>query len=571
LASTRTTRRHAAARQLKVALLVLLAGPGCALTARAGAVVTLPGAPLSVSIGPVGQCQSSYAGAAGDFFPADGTVGDCGFFLAFPKGGNPAAVREQTFGFVAAGGSLLGSAQYAPVSAGPVTGAGSPSDPYSQVTAFKVTDAESKLDYALITETTTYVSGDPQFRSSFDVQNVTGQIAPGLRPDPLAATLKFHAIYAGDLSTNASDFASGVFLAGPPRFVGAQNSAAGVLGGFLEAGPPSPPWSDYQAGCRDAAAQALGRCPATSGEDRGIWAAVRAAAGDARTFDDDIDPNMIDIAAGVSWDDNLSGGLAPGAHASYSIVNRAEIPEGLSVQPALQAHTVGQTATVDVTASSTAGTPYANRPLVYSIGGANPKSGSVLTDSSGIAAIRYVGTAAGSDTLQMFLDLAGSGSQTARDPATATRVSWALPPPTARAANSGFRVRAIRVRRNGAVSIVIVPLQDGAASLAVSAATAAIARAAQAGARRRCAGGRVRIGGRCRARLTLCGKAAARGRAGRALTVTVAPSSKVRKALAKGRSVPLVARLTYKSRLGGRSTARTFHVKAKGKRKRTAR
>ena len=87
-----------------------------------------------------------------------------------------------------------------------------------------------------------------------------------------------------------------------------------------------------------------------------MWAAVRAAASASRVFDGDIDPNLIDNAAGVSWDDHLSSGLAPGSHAFYSIVNRAEIPAGLSLQPATQTHTVGETATVTVTAKNTAGT-----------------------------------------------------------------------------------------------------------------------------------------------------------------------------------------------------------------------
>jgi hypothetical protein len=565
-------RRRPPARTtvLVIAALLALAGLACMLTARASAAVTLPGGPLSVSIGPVGQCQSNYLAAGSNFVPANSAVGDCGFFLAFVKPGNPAAVREKVFGFAGTNGPGLGSSEYTPVSAAAVTGTGSSSNPYSQVTTFKVADAESKLDYALIAETTRYVSGDPQFTSTFDVQNVTGQSGesvPGLTPDPVAATLKFHAIYAGDLFTNDSDFGTGTFLPGPPRFVGGQNTATGVLGGFVEAGSPSPPWSDYQAGCWDTVPEPFGRCPATSAEDHGLWAAVRAASGTARVFDDDIDPNLIDNAAGVSWDDNLSAGLAPGAHASYSIINRAEIPSGLSVAPAVQTHTVGDTATVTVTAKSTAGTPYANRPVVYSIAGANPKSGSVLTDASGVSTIRYVGTAAGSDTLQMFLDLAGSGIQTLRDPSSTAQVGWVASPATPGRANSGFRIRNIRVSSNGTITIAFVPVQDGSASLAVTVPTTTIARAAALAAAKHCKRGQVRVRARCRAKLTLVGKAAAHGRAGVTLTIAVKPSLKIRRALARGRTVPLTAKLTYKSRLGGKPTTRSFQVKAKGRRK----
>jgi hypothetical protein len=557
------------ARRLIAALLVLVGLAGT-VSARASATVTLPGGPLSVSIGPLGQCQSNYVGAGDDFFPGDSALGDCGFFLAFVKTGNPTAVREKVFGFAGANGPGLSSTEYTPVSAAAATGAGSASDPFRQVTTFKVTDAESKLDYALITETTTYVGGDPQFTSTFDVQNVTGQTGesvPGLKPDPVTATLKFHAIYAGDLFTNSSDFGTGLFLPGPPRFVGGQNTTTGVLGGFVEAGSPSPPWSDYQTGCWDTVPEVFGRCPMTSPEDHGLWAAVRAASGATRVFDDDIDPNLIDNAAGVSWDDNLSAGLAAGAHASYSIINRAEIPAGLSVTPATQTHTVGDTATVSVTATSTAGAPYANRPLVYSIGSANPKSGSVLTDASGVATIRYVGTAAGADTVQAFLDLAGTGIQTLRDPSSTTQVAWLAAPATPTSPNSGFRVRSVRASSNGTITISFVPVQDGTASLAVTAPSATLARIAAAAAAGHCKRNQTRIRGRCLGKLMPTGKATARGRAGIALTIVVKSSAKVRKALARGRTVPLTAKLTYKSRFGGKPTTRAFQLKVRGRHK----
>ncbi len=559
---TARRRRVVIARLLLAGALLALAIIGSQAPAQASAVVTLPGNPLSVSIGPVGQCQSGYAGATNDFFPGDSALGDCGFFLAFPSAGNPAALRSKVFGFAGTNGPDLGSTEYTPLSPGVVTGSGSAVDPYQLVTTFKVTDAESKLDYALITETTTYVNGEPQFTSSFDVENVTGQSVEGLNPDPVGAPLKFHAIYAGDLLTDGSDYGTGLFLAGPPRFVGGQNIANGVLGGFAEAPAPSPPWTNYQAGCWDVVPEAAGRCAATSPADTGIWATVRAAAGEPRVFNDDIDPNLIDNAAGVSWDDNLSSGLAAGAHAFYAIVNRAEIPSGLTVAPKTQTYAVGQTATVTVTARSSAGVPYANRPVVYSIGASNPKSGSVLTDASGVATIRYVGTAAGLDTLQMFLDLAGTGVQTARDPSAAAQVSWLAALPVSPFANSGFRVQSIRTSASGAIKIVFIPVQDGTAALEVTVPTAAVSRAAK-----RCKRDQVRIRSRCRPQTTLAGKASRHGRAGVALSLVVAPSVKLRRALAKGRTVQLTARLTYKSRLGGKPAAKTFHLKVKGKHK----
>jgi hypothetical protein len=550
------------------AMLVLAVAAWSSSTARAASAATLPGGPLLVSIGPEGQCQSHYLDAGNDFFPANGALGDCGFFLGFPKSGNPTALREQVFGFAGANGPGLGTTEYTPVDPGSATGAGTSSNPYELVTSFKVTDAASKLDYALVTETTTYVNGEAQFTSSFDVENVTGQSVPGLTPDPVSATLKFHAIYAGDLSTDSSDFGVGVLQPGPPRFVGGQNDAAGVLGGFVEAGPPAPAWTDYQVGCWDAVPEPFGRCPTTSPADHGIWTAVRAASGEAAVFNDDIDANLIDNAVGVSWDDHLKSGLAAGAHASYSIVNRAQIPAALSVQPATQAHRVGETATIAVTAKNTAGVPYANRPLVYSIGATNPKSGSVTTDPSGVATISYVGTAPGADTVQMFLDLAGTGVQTAQDPASAAQIAWAQASATARSPNSGYRVQSIRASSGGVVTIVFTPIQDGTATAAVTAPTAAISRSARPAVSRRCPRNLLRVKGRCRPKATVEGRATARARAGAAVKMIVRPSSRVRSALSKGRTVRMTVKLTYKSALGGKPTSRVFHVKAKGKRKR---
>ena len=524
--------------------------------------VTLPGAPLSVSIGPKGQCQSSYLNAGNNFYPGTSTVGDCGFFLGFPSSGNPAAVGAKVFGFQGEEGPGLGSTEYSEVSPGAPTGTGTEADPYKLITQFKISVGAS--DYVLITETSTYVDGSPQFTSAFDVRNITGETpSAGLKPAP-AAILKFHAIYAGDLYTNNSDFGTGLFLSGPPRFVGGQNSMTGVLGGFIESG--SPEWSDWQTGCWDVVPESHGRCPVTSPSDGGIWAAVRAASSEARVFNDDIDPNLIDDAAGVSWDDRLSAGLQPGKTASYEIINRAQIPAGLSVQPVTQTDTVGQTATVTVTASDTAGTPYAGRPVVYSVGGTNPKSGSVTTNASGQATISYVGTVPGPDTMQMFLDLSGSGTQERRDPASAAQITWlALPP--AQAPNSRFRVQSIHASAGGTITIVFVPVQDGTGALEVTAPTASISRNASIAKRKKCRRNQARIKGKCRPKTTLSGKASAPGKAGVPLKITVKASKQVKKALSSGRQIQLTAKLTYRSKLGGAAAVQRFHLTVKGKRK----
>ena len=243
--------------------------PAVAVAEGETGYVTFPGTPMKVSIGALGQCESSYPLSGGNYFPGAGTLGDCGFFLAFPKtgAGQPKALQAQTFGFAGFAGPHLPN-EYVPVSQSPVSGSGTEAAPYTQTTVFKVVDSEEHED-ALITETTTYVNGQPEFTSSFDVKNVTNP----------ATKIYFRAMYAGDLYVNGNDYGTGVFLGGPPRFVGGQNTASGVLGGFQEAPAPALPWSSFQEGCWNETAfeneGGVGRCEAASPTDQGIWNDVR--------------------------------------------------------------------------------------------------------------------------------------------------------------------------------------------------------------------------------------------------------------------------------------------------------
>jgi hypothetical protein len=536
--------------------------------ASADGSVTLPGGPLQVSVGSLGECQSSYTNVGTNYFPPEGTVGDCGFFLAFPSASaNPTPLKgggEGTvFGFQGSAGPHVpgdgkGGQEYTAIEQGPVTGSGTPSSPYTEVTTYKVT-YESK-DYALITATTTYVSGEAQFTSTYAVQNITGT---GGSAAP-SATLYFHAIEAGDLYVSDNDHGTGVFLGGPPRFIGGQNAQIGTLGGFIEA---SPAWSNWQEGWWDEGSSAY---EPVSSEDTGIWYSVRESAKSGPVFNDSIEPLLLDNAAGVSWDNHLESGsgLAAGETATYSIVNRSQVPTGLSVQPVSQAHTVGQTASITVTATDSGGAPYGNRSLVYSIGGSNPKTGSVTTNSSGVATISYVGTVAGLDTIQMFLDLAGNGVQEPLDPASAAQVTWA-PLPPAPTPNSTYTVQSIKANSNGTITIVFVPAQGGKGEVVVTVPTGTIARNEAIAARKakKCKKNQIKLKGKCQPKITTSGKVSATGVAGVPLTLTVKPSGKVTSALKKGKTVHLTATLTYTSALGGVPTVQTFHVTVKGKRK----
>ncbi len=529
-----------------LALAVVALGAAASSAIAADGTVTLPGSPLVVSVGSLGECQSSYPNVGkANFYPPSDVLGDCGFFLSFPaKMGNPAALDQgetgSVYGFEGeAGPHLVGSpggVLFTAIKQDAATGSGTAGDPYSQVTTFKASTVTPAADYALVTVTTTYVNGAADFTSTYDVQNVT------------ATTLHFHAIEAGDLYVASSDAGTGLFLGGPPRFIGGQNVTTGTLGGFIEA---SPEWTNYQEG----------------GYFEPIWERVDKSATAAPVFDGSVDPNLIDNGIGVSWDQFLTSGLPAGQHAVFSIVNRSQIPTTLGVQPVSQTHTVGQTATVTVTATDNIGTPYAGRSLVYSIGGANPKTGSVTTDGAGVGTISYVGTVAGLDTMQMFLDLNGNGSSDTAEPSSAAQIAWAPLPPVP-TPNSSYKIGAIHANSDGTITITFVPTQDGTAVMEVTVPTGTISRKqAEAAKKKKCKKNQIKIHGKCKPKNTLSGKISAKGKAGVTLKLTVKPSSKVKKALKKGKKVSLTAKLTYKSVLGGKPTVQTFHLTVKPKKK----
>src|SRR5207248_5618872 len=147
--------------------------------------------------------------------------------------------------------------------------------------------------------------GSPQFTSTYTVKNTTGK------------TLFFRAMYAGDLFINGSDFGTGVFLGGPPRFIGGQNTASGIVGGFQEVtGPGLFPWSSFQ--------EAYWATPfgEVSGGGTGIWHEVETSVENEKAFNETIEPKELDNGAGVEWDQLRTTGLKAGAEQAFTIVNR---------------------------------------------------------------------------------------------------------------------------------------------------------------------------------------------------------------------------------------------------------
>ena len=354
--------------------------------------VTFPGGPLTVSTGPLGQCQSSYENHGNNYYPPTGNIGDCGFFLAFPEAGNTAPLLGQTYGFN--GAALFGFGEapsdlYEPSSQSPVTGSGTAASPYTETTVFSVNEVgKPSTHLAKVTETTTYVNGEPQFISTYTVKNER------------LTTIHFRAMYAGDLFVNGDDHGTGVYLAGPPQFIGGLNAGQGVVGGFEEA-PGALPWSSFQ-----------------ELDWPEIWSTVESTVASEHAFNKTIEPAEVDNAAGVEWDQLREGtGLEAGKEQAFTIINRTSIPSNLQISPTSQTLTQGQTETINVTALDLANEPYAGKSVHYTVSGANPQSGAVTLNSAGQAQISYVGHNAGVDTTQLYVDLVGNGVQAAGDPA----------------------------------------------------------------------------------------------------------------------------------------------------------
>lgn len=166
----------------------------------------------------------------------------------------------------------------------------------------------------------------------------------------------------------------------------------------------------------------------------------------------------------------------------------------------------------------------------------------------------------------------GGGLAGSRSPCGAEVLTVATPPPPppTPTPNSGFTIQSIVSNSNGTVTITFVPTQSGTGTLVVTVPTASIASASAVDAKakkpKKCTKGQVKIKGKCRPSTTVAGTTTATGTAGVPLKLTVTLSSKIKSLLKKGKTVHLVATLTYKSSLGGTPTVSTYDVTIKGKR-----
>jgi len=129
------------------------------------------------------------------------------------------------------------------------------------------------------------------------------------------------------------------------------------------------------------------------------------------------------------------------------------------------------------------------------------------------------------------------------------------------APDSGFAIKSVHASSNGTVTVVLIPVQAGQATLAVTAPTASISRndAVIAKKATRCKKNQIKLKGKCEPANTVSAKLSARGLAGLRLSLTAKPSSKLKAALSEGKTVHLTATLSYRSSLGGTPVVKVFH------------
>lgn len=368
-------------------------------SAAGAAPVAIPGNPLTVYVGEQGQLQGFLSGSSeGIYFAPDLQLGDAGFFLAFPTGGKaPVGHAGHVWGFEgAAGPEELEEFEPKPGGQHPVTGSGTAAEPFSQVTEYGAEGVN-------VIQTTTSVNGATQFQEKWTVVNASG------------VPTNFRAFAAADFYFEGDDRGTGIFTAGPPRFIGGTNVDSGRSGGFVEVNDGiSPPWSHYQ------------ELPFPD-----IWKnVIQQAANPLVTFNDTVDPEDTDNAGGVEWDQFQTTTLEPGKSATFELIGRIAVPSALQMSPTNAGAPQGVPIQISATALDSVGTPYAGRTLHYTTTGANPGSGALTLDGSGKAVITDPGTHAGGDTIAAFVDFNNNGVRDANEPQASALATFvdSIPP-----------------------------------------------------------------------------------------------------------------------------------------------
>jgi hypothetical protein len=419
--------------------LAVVAAATVAPSAAQAATVTIPGSPLQVFTNQDGRLQAGFEGSAAKvFYPPSDTEGDSTFVIG---------LRDAVHGLVA--GTTAGptglqagpefTRPYESVTQGPVLGSGTAGSPYTQSTDYLIrgTDASVVLE---IRQTVTYVDGRRSFGVQWTVENSSG------------AAVRYRASAAADLFLDGDDSGVGYFTEGPPRIIGGINEATGHAGGIQEVA--SSLWDHHQeAGFST------------------IWDIVTEPL--AAGFDDTVLAGNLDNGVGVQWDDRYEVGIPNGATDTYSVVWQFGVA-GLTVNPLAAVLNKGATHTVTFTGTDENGGPVVSKLLRYGITGANPSSGAVATSAQGQASVAWVGSNAGTDLIDAYIDLNGDGARGADEPKASATVLFKAPLPNT--PGNAFTFSGVPIFGNGSTTLIIVvpgpgqisvtPAGSGAASAA---------------------------------------------------------------------------------------------------------
>jgi hypothetical protein len=368
---------------IRATLLSLIVVLAMAASALADNATPLGGSPLNVYVGERGQLQAFRTdSSSGIFFAPSTPTGDAGFFLAFPSG-FPGEPEPHVYGFEGSAGPF-GLENYTSPSQSPVSGSGTAADPLKEVTTYDVSGVIT------VTQTTTYVNGSQEFRVHWEVHNNSG------------GAVNFKALTAADFFFQGDDAGTGIFTAGPPRFIGGTNLDSGSSGGFAEVTEGGlAPWSAYEA---------------LTFPD--VWTKIEeSASSTGATFDDSVLAEARDNAGGVEWDQDATGpGLANGATRSYELLVKSAVPSALQLNPTNAGSRQGVPINITATALDSNGQPYAGKSLRYSIAGPNAATGGTTLSAAGTGVITDPGTKAGTDTVTAFVDFNGNGTRDTVEP-----------------------------------------------------------------------------------------------------------------------------------------------------------
>jgi hypothetical protein len=372
-------------------LWLAVAGAWAAIVApdAGAATATINGSPLTITASDRGSIQVSFAGSAtGEFTPQPSEPAYAGFTAAV---GTPAATSLVVFSYTAGGGNLFTPASPAPT----VTQNG---NQFILTANFDgITSAGGPVVH--VAEQIVYVNGSTDIAVSYAITNT-------VPVGSTSGTLHGRFFESADLNVAGNDTGTGFFTPSPVRQVGGVNPLGNGAAGLLEV----TPWTAYQEGVLST-----------------IQNIVNSAAAAPPSFDNTVNPAVVDSAVGVQWD---LASLTQGSSTGESVVWHFARTTPLQLVAAQPTQTVGKTATVTVTARNGDGSPTVGRPVRYAITGANPGTGAVTTAADGTAAITWTGAKTGVDTLTAFVDLDGNGVRNVNtEPQSTATVTWTAAPP----------------------------------------------------------------------------------------------------------------------------------------------